>query len=162
SLSTDLTLRGGRVGRAAVSPTIPRAAGSPPAAPRRTTRSSLPKAPVRPHTAGMPTRRIQGFALAAALAVAGCRPAEEPPVERSSAGPTVPQSSAAPRVEPPEALEARAALVRKIAAQPPWTGAEWDPRVLGAMQSVPRHLFVPGMTIGQAYADHPQPIGQGQ
>jgi protein-L-isoaspartate(D-aspartate) O-methyltransferase len=37
-----------------------------------------------------------------------------------------------------------------------------DPRVLAAMEKVPRHLFVPeGMRSG-AYADEPLPIGEGQ
>jgi protein-L-isoaspartate(D-aspartate) O-methyltransferase len=37
-----------------------------------------------------------------------------------------------------------------------------DPRVLEAMRTVPRHLFVPGHVIGSAYRDAPLPIGQGQ
>ena len=37
-----------------------------------------------------------------------------------------------------------------------------DPTVLRAMESVPRHLFVPDRYREQAYADHPLPIGQGQ
>src|SRR3972149_6139881 len=37
-----------------------------------------------------------------------------------------------------------------------------DPDVLQAMRQVPRHLFVPTEYIGQAYADHPLPIGYGQ
>jgi protein-L-isoaspartate(D-aspartate) O-methyltransferase len=36
------------------------------------------------------------------------------------------------------------------------------PRVLAAMQTVPRHLFVPSESAGFAYADEPLPIGQGQ
>jgi protein-L-isoaspartate(D-aspartate) O-methyltransferase len=37
-----------------------------------------------------------------------------------------------------------------------------DERVLEAMKKVPRHRFVdPGM-VGEAYADHPLPIGDGQ
>jgi len=34
-----------------------------------------------------------------------------------------------------------------------------DPRVLAAMRSVPRHLFVPRALLADAYADHPLPIG---
>jgi protein-L-isoaspartate(D-aspartate) O-methyltransferase len=34
--------------------------------------------------------------------------------------------------------------------------------VLAAMSSVPRHAFVPDGQRGQAYADHPLPIGHGQ
>jgi protein-L-isoaspartate(D-aspartate) O-methyltransferase len=37
-----------------------------------------------------------------------------------------------------------------------------DPEVLRAMESVPRHRFVPPEYQHQAYADHPLPIGQGQ
>jgi protein-L-isoaspartate(D-aspartate) O-methyltransferase len=34
-----------------------------------------------------------------------------------------------------------------------------DPDVLAAMREVPRHRFVPDGAQGQAYADHPLPIG---
>ncbi len=37
-----------------------------------------------------------------------------------------------------------------------------DPRVLAAMQAVPRHRFVPDERQEVAYADTPLPIGQGQ
>ena len=37
-----------------------------------------------------------------------------------------------------------------------------QPEVLRAMESVPRHLFIPGEHRDQAYADAPVPIGQGQ
>jgi len=37
-----------------------------------------------------------------------------------------------------------------------------DERTLAAMRAVPRHLFVPSELAGQAYADHPLPIGRGQ
>ncbi len=37
-----------------------------------------------------------------------------------------------------------------------------DPRVLDAMLRVPRHLFVPLAQRGEAYADHPLPIGHRQ
>ncbi len=37
-----------------------------------------------------------------------------------------------------------------------------DPRVLDAMRKVPRHLFVDEALAGQAYADHPLPIGEKQ
>jgi protein-L-isoaspartate(D-aspartate) O-methyltransferase len=35
-------------------------------------------------------------------------------------------------------------------------------RVLEAMETVPRHLFVPTERLREAYADEPQPIGEGQ
>jgi protein-L-isoaspartate(D-aspartate) O-methyltransferase len=37
-----------------------------------------------------------------------------------------------------------------------------DPRTLAAMRKVPRHLFVPAALAGDAYADHPLPIGHDQ
>jgi len=37
-----------------------------------------------------------------------------------------------------------------------------DKRVLEAMGSVPRHLFVPPASRGEAYEDYPLPIGEGQ
>jgi protein-L-isoaspartate(D-aspartate) O-methyltransferase len=37
-----------------------------------------------------------------------------------------------------------------------------DPRVLDAMRQAPRHKFVPAAYRGQAYEDHPVPIGYGQ
>jgi protein-L-isoaspartate(D-aspartate) O-methyltransferase len=37
-----------------------------------------------------------------------------------------------------------------------------DERVLAAMRSVPRHLFVPPELRSESYADHPLPIGEGQ
>jgi protein-L-isoaspartate(D-aspartate) O-methyltransferase len=37
-----------------------------------------------------------------------------------------------------------------------------DPEVVQAMASVPRHRFVPERYVGQAYEDHPLPIGHGQ
>lgn len=37
-----------------------------------------------------------------------------------------------------------------------------DPRVLEAMEAVPRHCFVPEGMIGLAHGDHPLPIGHGQ
>ncbi len=37
-----------------------------------------------------------------------------------------------------------------------------DPRVIMAMKKVPRHLFVEEALQGQAYSDHPLPIGEKQ
>ncbi len=37
-----------------------------------------------------------------------------------------------------------------------------DPRVLAAMERVPRHRFIPGRLVGESYGDHPVAIGDGQ
>ncbi len=37
-----------------------------------------------------------------------------------------------------------------------------DERVIAAMRAVPRHSFIPTRWLGDAYADHPLPIGYGQ
>jgi protein-L-isoaspartate(D-aspartate) O-methyltransferase len=37
-----------------------------------------------------------------------------------------------------------------------------DPRVLGVMEAMPRHLFVDEGLINQAYSDNPLPIGESQ
>ncbi len=37
-----------------------------------------------------------------------------------------------------------------------------NPRVLSAMEGIPRHCFVPEALVSKAYNDHPLPIGQGQ
>jgi protein-L-isoaspartate(D-aspartate) O-methyltransferase len=77
----------------------------------------------------------------------------------SDSGPSAPSVEA----DPPDARAARERLVRSIERSgEPWDRAgPWDPRVLDAMQKVPRHLFVDG-SLGRAYADRPQPIGHGQ
>ncbi len=49
----------------------------------------------------------------------------------------------------------RAALVDIVAREVRST------RVLDAMRAVPRHVFAPGHPLGDAYADHPLPIGHG-
>jgi protein-L-isoaspartate(D-aspartate) O-methyltransferase len=50
----------------------------------------------------------------------------------------------------------RAELVRDLANEIK------DVRVLDAMARVPRHLFVPGVSLQRAYEDEPAPIGYGQ
>ena len=49
-------------------------------------------------------------------------------------------------------------MVREIATY----GDRIDARVLDAMRSVPRHLFVPSSQLPFAYDNRPLPIGQGQ
>jgi protein-L-isoaspartate(D-aspartate) O-methyltransferase len=116
----------------------------------------------------------------ALLGHAACReasaPATEPggsPTGTASAasstpapGPGAPtaHASATPvtSVDSAEAREARARLVRQVAAEPPWTGKQWDERVLAAIGKVPRHAFLPGAPLPRAYEDRPQPIGHEQ
>ena len=59
-----------------------------------------------------------------------------------------------------EATQAQA-RERMVAEQIAARGVK-DPLTLAAMRRVPRHLFVPEASRGEAYADHPLPIGHGQ
>lgn len=57
----------------------------------------------------------------------------------------------------------RAAMVREVAAMAQGIGlGAIDPRVLEAMNRVPRHKFVSPLLRFQAYANRPLPIGHGQ
>lgn len=57
----------------------------------------------------------------------------------------------------------REAMVREQIAQPPdYRTPVRDGRVLQAMRTVPRHLFVRPEDVASAYADQPLPIGHGQ
>lgn len=58
--------------------------------------------------------------------------------------------------DPIEARSHRARLIRSIAKD------VRDACVLDAIHRVPRHLFVPGATLEEAYADVPLTIGHGQ
>lgn len=55
------------------------------------------------------------------------------------------------------ALARRALVARLVAA-----GVVSDPRVVSALEAVPRHLFVPAPLASEAYGDHALPIGHGQ
>lgn len=57
---------------------------------------------------------------------------------------------------------ARDRLVDSMADYARSVGERPDARVLAAMRAVPRHLFVPAAQRGEAYADYPLPIGEGQ
>ncbi|NOX62839.1 MAG: protein-L-isoaspartate(D-aspartate) O-methyltransferase [Chloroflexi bacterium] len=67
-----------------------------------------------------------------------------------------PPAQASPTVDP--YLEKRLKLVDRTMRN---RGIK-DERVLKAMETVPRHEFVPPEYIDSAYADHPLPIGYGQ
>ncbi len=62
---------------------------------------------------------------------------------------------------------ARKALVAEIAAEVAatsrWLGKDaLDPRVMAALEKVPRHEFIPEANRAVAYDNRPQPIGHGQ
>jgi protein-L-isoaspartate(D-aspartate) O-methyltransferase len=75
---------------------------------------------------------------------------------RSPAGGAEPPSRFPGDDEPSRA--AREALVQAVARHTPGL----DPAVLAALRRVPRHLFMPGASLGEAYADHAFPIGHRQ
>ncbi len=50
----------------------------------------------------------------------------------------------------------------QIARPPDYREPVRDPRVLDAMRSVPRHLFVKPRDVSRAYNDYPLPVGYGQ
>ena len=58
----------------------------------------------------------------------------------------------------PEFAKARHQMVQTTIAE---RGVS-DPKVLSAMQTVPRHRFVPQDLVPAAYTDRPLPIGEGQ
>jgi protein-L-isoaspartate(D-aspartate) O-methyltransferase len=83
--------------------------------------------------------------LAASLALAGCD-AQPPSPPTMAAG--------------PDYAALRREMVRTQLVPP--ARDITDARVLTAMGKVPRHEFVPPNLRGEAYADHPLPIGHGQ
>jgi protein-L-isoaspartate(D-aspartate) O-methyltransferase len=106
----------------------------------------------------MRQRRVAaGFALTVVLGalLLGCGPAPTPagPDSSQPAGPT-----ATPAQPADPYTEQRLRMVdRQIAAR-----GVHNQGVLEAMRRIPRHLFVPADYTGQAYVDHPLPIGYGQ
>ncbi len=82
--------------------------------------------------------------------------AVRPDISSRASADTAPEARAS--ADTSEFREKRVAMVRRhIAAR----GID-NPRVLEALRSVPRHLFVPEAYVEQAYADRPLPIGHGQ
>lgn len=96
------------------------------------------------------------------IALAACT--EKP---TSDAAPTMvsdaPPTATFTTPDPPEAQRLRARLIDGLASRGgPWDGVVWDDKVIRAMREVPRHAFVPGANLIDAYRDAPYPIGLGQ
>ena len=108
-------------------------------------------------------RTIMAIALASMLGViflAGCAKETPPPTPT----PTVEIPSPTPEPSPtPTPIIDRGyhARQRMVSTQIRARGVS-DEDVLKAMETVPRHEFVPAKYMEQAYADHPLPIGYGQ
>jgi protein-L-isoaspartate(D-aspartate) O-methyltransferase len=97
----------------------------------------------------------------APLVLLGCQPLTAS--QAGDGGPGISSPAASPvavrglvRGDTDEAREYRAELVLGVARE------VRDARVLDAMGRVPRHLFVPGVSIWRAYVDQAAPIGHGQ
>ena len=95
--------------------------------------------------------------VASAAVLAACGPTALP-------SPTIPKlqqltpAGSAPSAEPDEFTQARMDMVRLYIEGAGVSDAE----VLRAMRAVPRQEFVPTEYLGQAYENHPLPIGYGQ
>jgi protein-L-isoaspartate(D-aspartate) O-methyltransferase len=86
------------------------------------------------------------------------RPWQAPPPGTATRLPVAADTPAAVATEDGSLVQARRQMVEtQIQAR----GVS-DPAVLAAMETVPRHLFVPSDLLSEAYADHPLPIGYGQ
>jgi len=115
----------------------------------------------------MIARRLLQLALYGSLLATACSPAATsaptraptstpaPPLTIQPTQPTVPLTVVP--TDDPFAEERFLMISRTIEAR-----GVTEPDVLGAMRGVPRHAFVPAEYIGDAYADHPLPIGYGQ
>lgn len=107
----------------------------------------------------MIARRLFQLALYGSLLAAACSPAvTSAPTSTPAVQPAQPTAplTLVPTGDP-FAEERLLMISRTIEAR-----GVADPEVLGAMRAVPRHAFVPAEYIGDAYADHPLPIGYGQ
>jgi protein-L-isoaspartate(D-aspartate) O-methyltransferase len=112
--------------------------------------------------------RISRLALwAAAVATAHC--ARTAPHANREAGTTTisratvsmdagANAGRAAQLDSEPARTRREALVRSLSE----SGSAYDERVLDAMRRVPRHLFIPGAPLDEAYGNWPVPIGSGQ
>jgi protein-L-isoaspartate(D-aspartate) O-methyltransferase len=98
------------------------------------------------------------FVLAAlAVVLAACGGARPAPTPTPTAAPP-PLPSPVPSATTDSFTRLRKEMVMSTIAQ---RGVSAQ-AVLQAMETVPRHLFVPNEYLNQAYEDHPLPIGYGQ
>jgi protein-L-isoaspartate(D-aspartate) O-methyltransferase len=111
----------------------------------------------------MMRKTIYWVLLIVAVALAACGNGSTPAGDKTPVTPTkaTPQAVTETVAVPTEEPELAAAREEMVVWQIEQRGVS-DPRVLEAMRSVPRHLFVPPDYVGQAYEDHPLPIGLGQ
>ena len=123
---------------------------------------------------------VCALVVVVAAAAAGCRKQEvdgstgtSPTAVATSRASSQASSSAAAAAsggtpeggrDPAEARRLRERLVRQIATlDRPWGGEQdWRPEVLAALRAVPRHRFMPGVSMRLAYEDTPYPIGHDQ
>lgn len=96
---------------------------------------------------------LVGLGPPTAQALAGC---SRPKPDGETLTPAMSTTPSAP-VDTPETELLRRALVEQHVL-----GFVRDGRVLDAMRAVPRHAFMPGARLRDAYGDHPFPIGHGQ
>jgi len=95
--------------------------------------------------------RIVLYAVIAATSLGGMHSTQGTPMDALIDGETKPS-------DPAEAQRLRAQLVNRLRDQ----GVVEDERVLRAIGRVPRHVFLPGRSLADAYADRALPIGYGQ
>lgn len=104
-------------------------------------------------------RGFPGFGLVLAILITlniSCQPTATDQEVIQNKGTTQPAPSSTPDID--LTTEEREKMV---SSQIKTRGVK-DPQVLTAMETVPRHEFVPGQYLSQAYEDHPLPIGYGQ
>ncbi len=107
-----------------------------------------------------------GPALGAALGP-GASPGPRALLARLAAGLILLLAAPPAGAEAPDYPKLREEMVRRVELVARITGSnigisELDSRVLDAMRSVPRHLFVPAPLRGLAYNSHPLPLGHDQ
>ena len=113
-------------------------------------------------TRGELQRTIAAIVLASMLLLAACCEAVSPPTSRTDMpSPTV-KASPTPVSTPTSGLDSRYDDRQRMVETQIRVRGVVDEAALAAMETVPRHEFVPDRYLGQAYADHPLPIGYGQ